>query len=229
MNKLGILGLMLVGAVTAQAGLVTLDFRGGLADNTVFYRSYDVTGITGVTALFTADLPVSGSASTFTTSGAGGANGIGMTGGIDNSDFDNGETFRLSVQLYTGYTDENNRGTEVTDLYTVSTLGASMRIRTTGSYGLALTNTVGGVGTSFDVVTPEADGVGSSNTTVDYSFGPLAVTSPLIVTSIGNDNGAPYVQQLKTMDFNIIPEPATLGLVAAMGGGLLFIRRRFMM
>jgi hypothetical protein len=33
----------------------------------------------------------------------------------------------------------------------------------------------------------------------------------------------------KTAMWSVIPEPATLGLVAAFGGGLLFFRRRFMM
>jgi hypothetical protein len=31
-----------------------------------------------------------------------------------------------------------------------------------------------------------------------------------------------------SFEYEVIPEPATLGLVTAMGGGLLFIRRRFM-
>ncbi|VGO23557.1 PEP-CTERM sorting domain-containing protein [Pontiella sulfatireligans] len=31
------------------------------------------------------------------------------------------------------------------------------------------------------------------------------------------------------MTFEVIPEPATLGLISAFGGGILFIRRRFMM
>jgi hypothetical protein len=34
---------------------------------------------------------------------------------------------------------------------------------------------------------------------------------------------------IKSLTVDAIPEPATLGLIAAMGGGLLFIRRRFMM
>jgi hypothetical protein len=31
-----------------------------------------------------------------------------------------------------------------------------------------------------------------------------------------------------SMTLDVIPEPATLGLVAAFGGGIVFIRRRFM-
>ena len=34
---------------------------------------------------------------------------------------------------------------------------------------------------------------------------------------------------VENVNVNVIPEPATLGLVAAMGGAVLFIRRRFMM
>ena len=32
-----------------------------------------------------------------------------------------------------------------------------------------------------------------------------------------------------TITFTVIPEPATLGLVAAFGGGILFFRRRLML
>ncbi|VGO12507.1 hypothetical protein PDESU_01060 [Pontiella desulfatans] len=43
-----------------------------------------------------------------------------------------------------------------------------------------------------------------------------------LVQTLGSGNSADVV-------LNIIPEPATLGLIAAFGGGMLFIRRRFMM
>ncbi len=43
-----------------------------------------------------------------------------------------------------------------------------------------------------------------------------------------NDEGnAVNRSRLETMDINVIPEPATLGLLAACGGGILFIRRCF--
>jgi hypothetical protein len=32
-----------------------------------------------------------------------------------------------------------------------------------------------------------------------------------------------------TAEYTVIPEPATLSLIAAFGGGVLFVRRRFMM
>ena len=46
-----------------------------------------------------------------------------------------------------------------------------------------------------------------------------------------NGTGALNWTGSKVINFEVtaIPEPATLGLVVAMGGGLLFIRRRFMM
>lgn len=50
------------------------------------------------------------------------------------------------------------------------------------------------------------------------------------VTSYGNLNGTAYESTIyKEFDVIAVPEPATLGLLAAFGGGILFIRRRFMM
>ncbi|VGO22445.1 PEP-CTERM sorting domain-containing protein [Pontiella sulfatireligans] len=52
-------------------------------------------------------------------------------------------------------------------------------------------------------------------------------------TSTSDDTEAPSTQLPKFAVDNIvletIPEPATLGLIAAFGGGIMFIRRRFMM
>ena len=44
-----------------------------------------------------------------------------------------------------------------------------------------------------------------------------------------NPSTDPLVTNISEMSIDVIPEPATLGLVAAFGGGILIIRRRFMM
>lgn len=50
-----------------------------------------------------------------------------------------------------------------------------------------------------------------------------------VVANIGGESiFASYDGASETTTFTVIPEPATLGLVAAFGGAILFIRRRFM-
>jgi len=69
--------------------------------------------------------------------------------------------------------------------------------------------------------------------TADYSYGTFSALTLDDVQSVGVwfDQSRNGLTRFRVQDFqlNVIPEPATLGLVAAMGAGILFIRRRFMM
>jgi hypothetical protein len=73
--------------------------------------------------------------------------------------------------------------------------------------GGSLTAAYGGAFANFGAVTNDVNGI-----FVDTNAGGLEFT----------DNGSSFT-------VTSIPEPATLGLIAAFGGGLLFIRRRFML
>lgn len=63
----------------------------------------------------------------------------------------------------------------------------------------------------YSTVTLEFNGRGTSNANGDMVN--------RVATTTGIDN----------VNLSVIPEPATLGMVAVFGGGILFIRRRFMM
>ncbi|MDF7801259.1 PEP-CTERM sorting domain-containing protein [Pontiellaceae bacterium B1224] len=66
----------------------------------------------------------------------------------------------------------------------------------------------------------------TSDSTANIALGEGYV-SPLEVEFIGTGGGIRISNT--RLQFSAIPEPATLGLIAMFGGGILFIRRRFMM
>jgi hypothetical protein len=70
---------------------------------------------------------------------------------------------------------------------------------------------VGGIDTSAYAYDFTLTSDASGNASIDYAFA----------------SGGIFVG-LNGFDLQAVPEPATLGLVAAFGGGILFIRRRFM-
>jgi hypothetical protein len=64
------------------------------------------------------------------------------------------------------------------------------------------------------------------NGTVDTVTGSWTLeTGDMVVLAVGASNGASDTWRLQTMTLDIIPEPATIGLIAATAGGLIFIRR----
>ena len=80
------------------------------------------------------------------------------------------------------------------------------------------------LGDSWDVVTTTAASTyyGATFTVQDFSDMGDGIWE-------GSANGAEYAFDTATGTLTVIPEPATLGMIAVMGGGLLFVRRRFMM
>lgn len=54
-----------------------------------------------------------------------------------------------------------------------------------------------------------------------------AIMGPMTITAV--DDGSNGNSRLEGFDIEVIPEPATLGMVAAFGGAILFIRRKLMM
>jgi hypothetical protein len=220
MKKLGILGLVLVGAVTAQAGMVTLDYKDTLDGSNIgtdYFTNTVSVGVTTLTAVFTSD---NGTANL----NPGGPNGLAIFGGDNNAWFDNNEAYDLSVALYSDF----GTGSEldVTSSYTIKLLSATIRHANFGpqDYGVSFTNITSGIGVS-DTFTSSGGGGATAGTILDYPD--LTVTDTLRVTGIVD--GTAKALQLQEVSFEVIPEPATLGLVAVMGGGILFIRRRFMM
>jgi hypothetical protein len=71
------------------------------------------------------------------------------------------------------------------------------------------------------------EGNGGFTTTLawDEAGAPALANTVTVISTTGGNGGSINVLDAQ---FVAIPEPATLGLVAAFGGGLLFVRRRFM-
>lgn len=62
----------------------------------------------------------------------------------------------------------------------------------------------------------------------------LSTSATIDITDSNNDNDRFNLNDtggsvIRSLEITTIPEPATLGLIAAFGGGILFIRRRFTM
>lgn len=71
----------------------------------------------------------------------------------------------------------------------------------------------------------------NSNDPVDYAL--HQTTIPSTVASEGQTLGvlvasSGYFSNFDEVSINVVPEPATFGLIGAFGAGMLFIRRRFM-
>lgn len=89
-------------------------------------------------------------------------------------------------------------------------------------YGSDPANVIGSVNTGVMV---------NSNDPADYSL--YQGTIPATVASEGQTlgvlaTGAGYFVNFDEVSIDVIPEPATIGLIGAFGAGLLFVRRRFM-
>ncbi|MDZ8117082.1 PEP-CTERM sorting domain-containing protein [Pontiella agarivorans] len=139
---------------------------------------------------------------------------------------DSGDEFALGMGMdMTGYTgnilfttDGGGSGADTFDLQILGDTSAA------GTFGLALENqATGDVSVRLDL------GTSNDFTVQALSFGGTTVA-----------NGTYTAADLTTAGFGdwvagsgstvtVIPEPATLGMVVAMGVGVLFIRRRFMM
>lgn len=68
-----------------------------------------------------------------------------------------------------------------------------------------------------------------NNTSDTISFIATSTAGGLLTVDFGSGSAASSAAQLNFISVAAIPEPATLGLVAAFGGGILFVRRRLML
>ena len=187
---------IMAGAMMSQAGDVILDYTaGGYSDgDTNIFLSYP-SGISGVTALFTSDLPkgTNGADSAFRPVGN---HGLAIQGGVDSNDIDSGENYRLRIQLYTGYDGTESRGTEVTDDYPITLKQFTMRQRQNALFGLEITD-----GTITNTSVLSESGL---NPVVTHDIEDMNVEAPLTVTSITPASGV-IVQEIQTMTFYVTP------------------------
>ena len=90
-----------------------------------------------------------------------------------------------------------------------------------------------GVGSSGGTMAVELDTTGS-DWVAKYLFDGATLrtytfSGSLNITHVGFGGNPVSSQEVDNFSLTVIPEPATLGLVAVMGGAVLFIRRRLMM
>ncbi|MDF7825554.1 PEP-CTERM sorting domain-containing protein [Pontiellaceae bacterium B12227] len=96
------------------------------------------------------------------------------------------------------------------------------------SDSLKLTTTLTRGTTGWDLLTV-LENIDSSFTTSYSANGIGDLTDTLVGAVAGGQNDANSVTMDRTVSqMTVIPEPATLGLITAFGGGILIIRRRFM-
>jgi len=139
--------------------------------------------------------------------------------GIDMLTQAKGNTTNMKVWLwdYTSGTRTNGGAGERTSVVNATTVG---------SIGLAYD----GAGNILITAFGGADQTGASlrtiTTTVDAAN--FSADSMYIKSSQGNTAKNRYMT-IGVDDLTVIPEPATLGLIAVMAGGLIFVRRRIMM
>ena len=157
--------------------------------------------------------------------------GSGSGGGLITWDYDltgvaNEGAFKLAIdftnrstaqdtQFYISYNNGSTLSLDTTDISTNASHGATAVVSDTGKY-TQIANLTGAAGTmAIDltaiITTAQANGGKVRLAYVDNNY--------LGDVRFQNESGI----------VTTIPEPATLGLVAVFGGGVLFIRRRFMM
>ena len=106
--------------------------------------------------------------------------------------------------------------------------GGSTRMDASGDYN--------GLGINLQNSTVEIDAIAGFNGTVGSTYDLMWTASGFDTTGLTLSNlcGTEFDWDIVSKDggevfqVTVIPEPGTLGLVVAMGGGLLFIRRKFM-
>ncbi|MDF7809641.1 PEP-CTERM sorting domain-containing protein [Pontiellaceae bacterium B12219] len=101
--------------------------------------------------------------------------------------------------------------------------------------GLSVTFTANAAGYSFlleDIVVDGGVNDGNTSALVTGTFAGTEFidyfSGGFFYTGVQKDNSGALGVDYSEASISVVPEPATLGLVTAMGGGLLFFRRRFM-
>lgn len=231
----GIIALLLGMAGAAQAD-VLLDFSGGSATATSFAYVFNM-GATPVTMTpgTASSGALDGTRNTLTDGGAGtltltavgynngfnttdftgtqvdmwaGGNGLFVKGDSGNKGLRKGQAVVFTVSIDStlqAYLDNNGYSLRLTEFSTGDMEGGSLDLFTVGSSSLG---SITSPSTSLSVNTTLTDGM------------------QFAVQKISNNNND---GTLASIALNVIPEPATLGMITASGIGILFIRRRIMM
>jgi hypothetical protein len=240
MKKIAILSALALSAGLAQGTLLTYtpSFDAGQYTNTSAITAYDVDGanlgegIVDGTPSFTdtyyfldADTGIKFNVDfTFTVSGGnlGTGNGIGVDGGtydwIDEGESVTISVFNLVVDT-SGYIDNSISGLSGPVTVASSALGINeFSVASISAADPAFVSD--GTTTDSVVATPYFFGTTLSTTTGEgiLSF----------VAGVDGDTRVRLSEWQPYIEINVVPEPATLGLVAAFGGGILVIRHRFM-
>lgn len=241
MKKITI-GLMVIamGTMYASADVVlSKDVRGATTWDAFTIKTFDSTQ-TGISQLTIKDNATTGVGQSFTSTASGNVDAIslavlrmyagldgvinvyqmfdgdGTTPGANPTRFRNGNSDWMSgaistINFNTTSVNINNSG-DGNDMYTFNLTGADQFAVTAGAtYMVQIAGTVGGSGGNL-VLWDKVD-AGT------YANGTYGVPDGGTTTVGGRDGG---------LAVNVIPEPATFGLVAVFGGAVLFVRRRFM-
>lgn len=226
------------GALSANAGVIlSKDVRGASTWDAFTVKSFDSSESTSFLAI--SDTDTTGLGQSFTSTAAGNVDAIslavtrmyanldgvinvyqmfggdGSTPDANPTRFRNGNSDWMSdaiatFNFNTAAVNINNSG-DGNNMYTLNLTGADQFAVTAGAtYMVQISGTAGGAGTSL-LLWDKSD----SN---PYTGGLYGIPNGG-TTASGRDGG---------IAVNVIPEPATFGLVAVFGGGVLFIRRRFM-
>ncbi len=202
MHKItGIRVVLLMGVFTAHAVDITLNYKGtidgGASDR---YTTNITVGATSLTAVFLSD---NGTASIT----KGGHNGLAIAGGKDAAWIEAGEAYDLTVTLFADF--GTARQADVTSSYTIKLRSANVRhANTVGNYEIRATDRVNGMVTG---VLAGSGKVGVSVDSLDYTD--LTVTGTLRVEGVQNAHGRPM--QIESLEFEVIDEPETLGLITS--------------
>ncbi|MDF7825976.1 PEP-CTERM sorting domain-containing protein [Pontiellaceae bacterium B12227] len=225
---IGTAGIVLALAVGAQADIVegdviAVDF-GSVAPTVANWNQLSTSSLTIADAIRLSD-------------GAGTGVGVAMTLTAQNADATNNteptDTSLGSddVSIYLDHSAANSTGgSGVNDLITVTYTGLDDSLTYTLTGGMARAGngsaawqqvyTVGGIDYEYTLVGGDTVDAYAEYTGLSSVGGVLSFT-----VSDYEDSGLASISQ---MSLEAIPEPGTLGLVAAFGGAVLFIRRRLM-
>lgn len=195
-------------------GLNATDYSGLDGTSSSVTLAYDISG-QGIGAADTLEVAVTGSADLT----SGGAWGLSVEGTGDGSGnnlwYDVGETLSFV------FTIKDSEGVDITsDLDYFGFTGFSAKGLNRNLNGLGDPVTVGMAGQNLNL--------GGGNTYHEKTGFNIDLSSTPTAYKLNSArSGQNDITQLGQLQFEVIPEPATMGLISAIGGGILFIRRWF--
>jgi hypothetical protein len=213
-TKKTVLALLLAGSFAASSFATLLEFTNwkadGVLDNATNINTATITTADGVTF----DL-------TIETSGPLDMNSAGTKFGVTNTDIDVGEWVKFSLSA---------SGTQLQTLSLIDlvTGGLTDPLENVSVSDGTTANTVVGFasgGVQFDYADEMA---GLTELSTSNVGGQGDGTWEVTLTGLSGTSAARFKVLSMNMDYAVIPEPATIGMLAFMGGGILWVRRTFM-